>query len=403
MADIYNAFQKIDIKAWDTKQGKRYFDPLRKIFLPIAPEELVRQRTITFLHDEYSVPMRCMHSEVHLSHYGVNENGRMDIVITSFSNDKEYPIAVVECKKESVLIDADQVIEQAYNYSLLIDVKYFMIVNGDKMKWYKIEDGSAAPLVNLLTYEDILFEKNEVKEVINPFQRLGYDEYFDVSKIKASLWSYSKIGEDTPDSLVPYIMNIDDCLLDTSIRLTEIHCNDFSIVSDLGTQLRQYDDSSGGGFGTGVYRSFIVEDKRYHSNFLIGFSIIATAKTVNDPVYGNTDGKSVLVVIVNDGDTDEMSVQINLNRYMKVVDKNRVRITHNGAVTRKGANKKDLFAYISGYSERLIDGSSVVIGELDCNVSLTMNNADVKDLVSRLVEYSVYRNEYKKSLSSRKR
>ena len=403
MADVYNAFQKIDIKAWDTKQGKRYFDPLRKIFLPITPEELVRQRAINFLREECGVPMDCMHSEEHLSHYGVDENGRMDIVITSFSGDKEIPLAVVECKKESVLIDADQVIEQAYNYSSLIDVKYFMLVNGCKMKCYKIEGGSAVPFANLLTYTDMLFEKNEVKEVIKPFERLEYDEYFDVDRIKSYPWAYSKIGEDTPDSLIPYIINIDDCLLDSSIRLTEIHNDDFSLVSDLGTQLRQYDDSSGGGFGTGVYRSFIVVDKRYHSNFLIGFSIIATAKTHNDPVYGNTDGKSVLVVMVNDGDTDEMSVQINLNRYMKVVDKNRVRITHNGAVTRKGASKKDLFDYISGYSEQLVDGGSVVTGELDCNVSLTMDNDDVKEFLSRLIEYSVYRNEYKKSLSSRKR
>ena len=281
--------------------------------------------------------------------------------------------------------------------------KYFMLVNGCKMKCYKIEGGSAVPFANLLTYTDMLFEKNEVKEVIKPFERLEYDEYFDVDRIKSYPWAYSKIGEDTPDSLIPYIINIDDCLLDSSIRLTEIHSDDFSFVSDLGTQLRQYDDSSGGGFGTGVYRSFIVEDKRYHSNFLIGFSIIATAKTVNDSVYGNTDGKSVLVVMVNDGDTDEMSVQINLNRYMKVVDKNRVRIIHNGAVTRKGASKKDLFDYISGYTQQLVDGASVVTGELDCNVLLTMDNDDMKEFLSRLIEYSVYRNEYKKSLSGRKR
>lgn len=399
MSEIHNEFQKIYVNVWNTKLGKRFFDPLRKIFLPITPEELVRQRTIIYLHEECKVPLYCMHSEEHLSHYGINKNGRMDIVITSFSGDYELLLAVVECKKESVLIESEQVIEQAYNYASLTNAKYFILVNGVRIKCYKMEGDKAVSLSNTLTYSDMIIDNIVIDENVNSFERLDYDKYFDINALSKEPWIESKIGEDTSKVLIPHIINLDDCFLDTNYQLDHIKCNNFELVEDLGTQLRQYNDASGGGFGTGTYRSFIIKDNRNDQNFLIGFSIIATGKTVNDPKYGNTDGKSVLVIIVNDGDTDEMSVQINMNQYLSVAVDNKVRLTHNGAVKRRGAKKEDLFAYIEHYTDNLVANGRIDFGELDCSKSLTMASNDVIAFVSRLIEYAVYRNEYKKGLS----
>lgn len=69
MTDICDVFSEITIKEWKTERGIQYFDPLRKIFVPITPEELIRQRMIIFLQDNIGVPTYCMHSEEHLAHY----------------------------------------------------------------------------------------------------------------------------------------------------------------------------------------------------------------------------------------------------------------------------------------------------------------------------------------------
>ncbi len=403
-AYIKDEFENISIESWQTNRGERFFDPLRKTFLPVTPEELVRQRMIAYLVNRLDVPEHYLHSEEHLVHYGLSENGRMDVVIMASGEDNtEHPLAVVECKKESVMIEAKQVIDQALNYARLVKAKYFILVNGVDIQFYLLKESEYIPIEGVLSYSDMLKENFIYQKPYEPFMRLDYSAYDDVESLKEEPWYHSKIGADTEDSKVPFIINLDDCLLDMSCELESIKCHDFSLIKDLGTQFRQYNDASGGGFGTGTYRCLLVEDKRIKETFLIGFSIIATGKTVNDPIYGNTDGKSVLVIMVNDGDTDEMSAQINMNRFLKTEEK-RATISHNGAVKRKGASKEDLFEYIrertGGF---IIQGGQIGFGELDYSKPLTMKDSDVRLFISRLIEYSIYRNEYKKSLTVRKK
>ena len=46
MVNITGEFEKINIKVYKCKSGDRYFEPIRKMFLCITPEELVRQKMI---------------------------------------------------------------------------------------------------------------------------------------------------------------------------------------------------------------------------------------------------------------------------------------------------------------------------------------------------------------------
>ena len=63
--------------------------------------------------------------------------------------------------------------------------------------------------------------------------------------------------------------------------------------------------------------------------------------------------------------------------------------------------KERLFSYIQKFTDEIVHEKKIVIGELDYNVPLTMSNNDVIAVLSHLIEYAVYRNEYKKSLSSK--
>ena len=402
MIYIKNIFDKITLQEYNCAKGKRYFDFIRKQFVNITPEETVRQKMLCFIQNNMTVPIERIYVEEHLAHYGISDfNGRMDIVIKYLNEEGlEKVLAIVECKKESIFIESAQVINQAENYSYCVNARYYILVNGINLRFYCLtEKGTYNAIAGVLNYDEMLKSKYEYINNNLNFQRLNYSDYFNLDTLKRFDWFSDKIGEDTPKSHVPFIMNLDDCFLDDNVRLPYLSNKRFHLIDDLGVQFRQYDDASGGGFGAGFYRVFFIEDLELKINFLCGFTIMTTRKTSNDPKYGNRNGQSVLVIIYNDGNTDEMSVQINLNKFLSINQEKRIAcLYHNGAVTRKGANKLDLFKYISEYNSKLIKNEKVQLGRMDYSVPLTLENKDVIETVSNLVEYAVYRDEYKAKL-----
>lgn len=402
MIYIKNIFDKITLQEYNCAKGKRYFDFIRKQFVNITPEETVRQKMLCFIQNNMTVPIERIYVEEHLAHYGISDfNGRMDIVIKYLNEEGlEKVLAIVECKKESIFIESAQVINQAENYSYCVNARYYILVNGINLRFYCLtEKGTYNAIAGVLNYDEMLKSKYEYINNNLNFQRLNYSDYFNLDTLKRFDRFSDKIGEDTPKSHVPFIMNLDDCFLDDNVRLPYLSNKRFHLIDDLGVQFRQYDDASGGGFGAGFYRVFFIEDLELKINFLCGFTIMTTRKTSNDPKYGNRNGQSVLVIIYNDGNTDEMSVQINLNKFLSINQEKRIAcLYHNGAVTRKGANKLDLFKYISEYNSKLIKNEKVQLGRIDYSVPLTLENKDVIETVSNLVEYAVYRDEYKAKL-----
>ena len=101
----------------------------------------------------------------------------------------------------------------------------------------------------------------------------------------------------------------------------------------------------------------------------------------------------------DDGIIDEMSVQINLNKFLQVDTKNRKAIFfHNGAIHKKGARKADFIKYVQKKNKNLVRFDKFFFGEIDYSVPLTLKNPDVVNLISNMIEYAVYRSEYKNSL-----
>lgn len=398
---VKKEFNKIKLKLSNCTGGEKYFDPIRKIFVAIMPEETVRQKMIRYMQKYMSVPSTNIGIEEHLYHFGIKQyNGRIDMVITN-QNSINDVLCVIECKSEKVFIESMQVIEQAEKYSRLVNAKFFGLVNGNYIQFYHIcDNGNFIAIQGIPTYkelsDDVYTESNDFQE----FQRLEYCDYFDHLFLKNQDWYIYKIGEDTDEKLVPAIVALDDCILDYSQKLKNIQSDRLKLIEDLGIQYRQYNDRSGGGFGSGIYRIFMLEDKLLNKLFLCGFTITTTAKTTNDPKYGTTDGKSVLILMFNDGDVDQMSAQINLNKYLEFNRKiMTITIGHNGTVTRKGANKNDLFEYIKKYNSDMILNSELLFGTIDFSKPLSLKNKDVVKLFSNLIEYCFYREEYKLNLS----
>jgi len=398
--NVEKIYDKIELQICYCKSGQRYFDSFRNMFVYMTPEEKVRQKTCLILLGELGTPREVIKVEEHLVHYGVKDkNGRIDISITFFDADgNERPLAVVECKEERIPIIAQQVKEQAADYASYIGAAYFIVTNGIEMYYYRYneKEDTYEAIEGLLSYQDMLDENYSVIEEAPEFTRLPYEEYYDIEKLKQYEWIYQKIGADTNENVIPTIINLDDCLLDTSHRLKKLPSKKYEVIADLGEQYRKYNDASGGGFGSGLYRVIRLRNREINKEFLVGFTIITTGKMINDPKYGTSDGKSVFIIMKNDGDRDEMSVQINMNKCIIVKEK-KSKITHNALITRKGKSKKGLLEYIHLRNKELVEGDNIILGILDCSKSLCINSEDVSKFLANAIEYAVYRDEYKNS------
>lgn len=395
MENIKKIFSKIKTKKHFCIDGEKFLDPIRNIFVPIMPEEIVRQKMLIFLMQNMSVPRENILVEEHLAHWTENFNGRMDIALTY----EEKIFAVIECKEENIFIESMQFFEQAKNYAENVGAKYIILVNGNYIQFYHLQKNFYKPVEGILNFSDMLEENFDYEEEKIIFERLNYEDYFDLDFLNEQDWYYSKIGEDTPENLIPCIINFDDCLWDETKKLKAINSKKFFLIDDFGIRYRKYNDNSDGGFGSGYYRIFHVKNCEKNFEFLIGFLILTTGKTFNDPKYGNQTGKSVLCVMYYDGKIDETSVQINLNKFLAVDEKNKKAVfTHNGASRRKGFRKADFIKFVQNKNKNLVRGEKFYFGEIDYSVPLTLENPDVVNLISNLIEYSVYRSEYKNSL-----
>lgn len=111
------------------------FDPLRKQYVALTPEEKVRQKTLYYLIEIRKTPSGLVAVE-----YSIKVNNlpkRCDIVI--FNNLGE-PKMIVECKAETVAIN-EKVLDQAIRYYSGLKVEFLTLTNGKSMYCYKIEDG----------------------------------------------------------------------------------------------------------------------------------------------------------------------------------------------------------------------------------------------------------------------
>lgn len=111
------------------------FDPLRKQYVALTPEEKVRQKTLYYLIEMKKTPSGLVAVE-----YSIKVNNlpkRCDIVI--FNNLGE-PKMIVECKAETVAIN-EKVLDQAIRYYSGLKVEFLTLTNGKSMYCYKIEDG----------------------------------------------------------------------------------------------------------------------------------------------------------------------------------------------------------------------------------------------------------------------
>ncbi len=398
---IKKEFAKLpQLEIYNVNGKKCYYDELREqpTYVEVTPEEIVRQNTVTYLYEKLGVPYEMIYTEDHLRHWGIDENGRMDIAIVYKTNNDDiaHGLAVVECKSEEVPL-SEQVYEQGIHYAKCINAQYLFLCNGIEIYQFKgNEYGNYIRLENLVDYNGMTQGKGIVSGDVE-FQRCDEDILkHDFKKVVEYAFNNDVIGEDTPDELIVPIVKMFDALGDAKHKLPLIKNQLFTLYNDCGFYFRKYGNASGNrAFGAGLYRDLDI-DLSDGSARRVFIGIMSTGKTVNDPVYGTSDGKAMLAVAINEGNRDQLVLELNLNKFMKNDDQ-MITIVHNGAMRNKGARKEEFLAMVSEKEPSLVRNNQIYLGQFDAKGLLYMDSEDFSQFITNLVTYVLIRAEYKKA------
>ena len=124
--------EKLNLPEYDLKTrvspkgSAEIFDPVRKKYLVLTPEEWVRQNFIQYLIQEKGYPQSLVLIEKGLTINRMKK--RFDAVVYSKSGN---PLVLIEFKSAKVKID-QKVFEQIAAYNLQLKVKYLIVSNGLK-------------------------------------------------------------------------------------------------------------------------------------------------------------------------------------------------------------------------------------------------------------------------------
>ncbi len=139
LIDIELTRFKNHLKIKKTSQRVDVFDPVRRKYIALQPEELVRQLILHYLITDKCYPLSRIRVEMGLT---VNElQKRCDILV--FDKNAQ-PVLLVECKSIHVPIDRT-VFEQIARYNLKFKVPYLITTNGIstfccKMNYYSTSE-----------------------------------------------------------------------------------------------------------------------------------------------------------------------------------------------------------------------------------------------------------------------
>ena len=113
-----------DAKIQKKPNGLEIFDPLRRKYVSMTPEEWVRQHFVHYLISEKGYPASLMANEAMIRLNSLTK--RCDTVV--YDNNLQ-PVVICEFKKPDVKI-TQQVFDQVVRYNIVLKVKYLIVSNG---------------------------------------------------------------------------------------------------------------------------------------------------------------------------------------------------------------------------------------------------------------------------------
>ncbi len=140
-----------DYRIKNTKEGIFIFDSLRGKYVPLTPEEEVRQIFVNYLINQKGYPAGLMNNEIAIIQNGIRR--RCDTVVFGRAG---KPRMIVEYKAKSVEITQD-VFNQIYRYNIVLKVDYLVVFNGGTMYCCKVnyDDAKITFLSEIPAYDEL--------------------------------------------------------------------------------------------------------------------------------------------------------------------------------------------------------------------------------------------------------
>jgi hypothetical protein len=131
------------IKAINGKD--QIFDPFRKTWVVLTPEEWVRQNLLQYLVQTLHYPSSLIAVEKEIKLGELSK--RFDIVV--YKN--ELPWMIIECKEAKVSLN-EKTMGQILQYQQVLTAQYLFMSNGHETMGAKIESGKLQALQNFPEY-----------------------------------------------------------------------------------------------------------------------------------------------------------------------------------------------------------------------------------------------------------
>ncbi len=382
-----------------------YLDPIRKKLIYITPEETVRQRVISYLLRELKVPENMIFVEEPLSHFGLRTRDRADIVICALTPDSmQAPLAVIECKAESVYLD-ERAFDQAQRYSDALGSMYTLLTNGEQTFCYKFDEreNKYIQIRTLPEYGQMLEGKYVEEAVQLSPPRIAYERLADALRA-----SFDAAGDDylqdissaTPFEMALALFNFEEALLDERVKMPVGDHGLFRLVEDYGVRMLTYGNGSGGQF-FGPYRSFLVDVDGNTEFYSIGLATYWKSSwdlTEQPP-------KTAICVAHDDEKISHHALQLVAEDNLVLSGKT-LRFYHHGriAVGRIGSGRKEgLMELVSKRYPKIIHQGGYYLGTITADHLLRLDEPDMIGLVADLISYSIVRDEYRQIVKSAKK
>lgn len=369
-----------------------------------TPEESVRQDALDWLLDDLTIPAALVRSEFSISKRG--GTGRADIVVHApGSTDSDgKSVLVVECKREGAFLD-DKARDQATSYAKSVDASYVVLTNGEERLAFARDKGRWRRLQALPSWREMLKQQGLRWAAVPKYDRAAWSDIDTASKCRALIRRGAPhewiIGEDTPDYVVPIGLNLLGCLAFERDVPLPIDDDTITIEKDLGVRRRWFGNSAGGTWPSEHYRSFLVREKQTGSHQVVSLTVLAGAKRVSDPTFGNVRGQTYLIVSVDDGTSSHNSLQLSLDKFVSEGEAmmGRVTLRHDGTMTAgktgRVANDK-VVSFTRRIAPQLVEDRSVLLGTLPTRRLITWT--DAREFLLRCVRYALVRDQLRREL-----
>lgn len=113
-----------DLRTTDRDGREVVYDPIRQKYVPLTPEEWVRQHFVQYLIRALGVPRGLVAIEVLVRVHGQPQ--RADVVV---HDRRGAPLLLVECKAPETSID-QSVFDQCARYNVVLGAPYLAVTNG---------------------------------------------------------------------------------------------------------------------------------------------------------------------------------------------------------------------------------------------------------------------------------